>query len=151
MLKELDALRAEHADFFAEEDDRYFYVKLLGGKWTATHKKLVSDAASCHARALAVDWCDAFKFPKQAGFYHSVYGAEGARVLGREVARRGTHFFELYLESDDGWTQYSDKELSSYVESIDWVEWLSEQDIMSPQFERGMEIRRILPINPTEA
>ncbi len=71
-----------------------FYVRVLGGRWTALHRGVVADGVSALARSgLPKDFCEICNVPKQSSFYLSKFGEEGARMMASEVARRGDCFF----------------------------------------------------------
>jgi hypothetical protein len=59
IAEELEAIRHEWR--FEDQDDMFFYTKILGGLWTAAHVGVVADGVGGYARAgLASDWCRLF-------------------------------------------------------------------------------------------
>ena len=150
VLKELGEIRDALDEANAEEDDTSFYIHIQGGMQTATSKSVVADAAVCLRRAFVETWCSKYQFPRHSAFYFSLYGQEDARVMAREVARRGTHFFNIYLEAGDDSFRYSPGDIVSYEEPLDWVHWMSSRDVSSHCFRRASGIRRLVPKNPSK-
>lgn len=145
--EELLALRAEWE--FPEGDDSHFYLHVLGGKWTKRNTGSVADAAKGVARAYARDWCAAYSFPKQRAYYYNRYSRLGAHMLAEEFCRRGNHFLNIYLESDEPvdvpWA-YTQEQLDSYQPEFEFVSWLSDQhDVNDDCFTEGVKLNKLVP------
>ena len=62
-----------------------------------------------------------------------------------EWCRRMQHFYNLYKEKDIPMLVYSEKELSLYEESLDFVNMVLEAGIESPVWARAQAIRNLAP------
>ena len=86
---ELDAVRDEPVAG-VHDDQEHYMLCILGGRWTHEHAGEAADAAKAMARGgMPSCWAVAHHFPKSKRFHFSRYGLEGARMLAREVVRRG--------------------------------------------------------------
>lgn len=66
--------------------------------------------------------------------------------LAREVARRGNHFYSIWLNSEEeGVFKYTQAQLDSYQEGLDWLNWMCAQDVEGVNFVRGQKVRRMCP------
>ena len=141
-------LLAVRAEWELDWTDSWFYVKLLGGKWTAEFKRTEADAACMLARQGAKYWCTRYKFVKQKSLYFSRYGIESCNMVTREWAHRGEYYFLLWYEdgeADD--FVYSAELLESYVPTMEWVEWATRQEIDSDVWSCISEVESARPIN----
>ena len=89
---ELARLREEfNVDDDEGRDDQFFFVKVLGGKWTAANKRVVADACGGYARkGLAQIFCDTYSLPKQAAFYFTKFTNAGSQHLARDPPKDGS-------------------------------------------------------------
>ena len=94
MLDDLKEKRDLHET--ADDKAQYFYLKLPGGLWTATHKGVPTDCAACLNRRMTEDFCIRYGFPRKKSFMFSVYGEYSAVQLATEWTRRG--MFRLVVE-----------------------------------------------------
>ena len=72
-----------------------------------------------------------------------------AHTLAREYCRRSDFFYYIWFLSDNDDYEFSAGDLTSYEDTLEWVTFLTEQDNDSYIFRRGLEIRALLPVNPT--
>jgi hypothetical protein len=124
------------------------YTRVMGGEWTMKHKKVVIDGVMATSRASAKDWCHRFDWPRSRSYYFSKYTRLGAHMVAEEFCRRSEHFLNLYLadgalEDDD--FVYTQGHLESYEADLEFISWLCEQDIESPQFEAGSALQKLAP------
>ena len=145
-----DELAALRDELVVPERRMDFYVHILGGKWTLAHAGVVADGCSYFARAgNPRRWCIKYAFPKQKGFMYAAYGGpEGPQIMCNEIVRRAQFFYDLCTESDDVHFTYTDALLASYVDGEEFLDWMCDLDIESLLFQRGLEVRRLAPLNP---
>ena len=139
---------AVRAEWELDWTDTWFYVRLLGGKWTAEFKKTEADAACMLARSGAKGWCTKYKFAKQKSLCSSRYGIEACNMVAREWASRAEYFFLLWY--DDGCDEdfsYSDELLESYMPTMEWVEWATRQEIASEIWAAISDVENARPCN----
>ena len=124
-----------------------FYVRVLGGKWTAEHVGQMADAAQGLARGGGpLKWCRQFKFPRWRRFGIQRFSMMSAHMLAGEFCRRGMFFYNMWLErGSPANMSYSADDAASYEETLEWVTWLTELDVESMEFEVGLEIRKLVP------
>jgi hypothetical protein len=123
-------------------------VIIRGGAWTAKHKGVAADSVAGIARGgVGTTWCKMFKYPQMNSFAFSKFGEANANQLAREFCRRGQFFLNLCVESEeeDHNFAYTEKLLSSYVETADFLEFAISLDIESLSFARAMELRKLVP------
>ena len=126
---------------------QWFYTRILGGAWTATHKKKLADAVAAFPRAGApTRWCQHFHWPKQISFAYGTYGPEDAHRMANEFLARST-FFLLWYQSEDPLFRYSDADLESYSSSYEHLSWLTSLPLDSAALDRTLEIERLVPHN----
>jgi hypothetical protein len=146
---DLAALLIERRDEWDMDfSDMMFYVRNLGGVWTAAHVGEPTDAASAFARQAAKPWCRHFTWPQQKGFYFSVYGVIDANKLARSWAHKANFFFELWIEGGCDWHhQYSIDDAALYVPSIEFTDWAPDVAFDSETFQRIHELVIFKPTN----
>ena len=130
----------------------YFYVRILGGKWTKKWKGKVADAALGKARTYAKSWCELYNMPKQKAYYYSKYGRIEAHWLAEQYCKRASHFFDLWLEGDDpadGVYMYTDEELNSYQGDLEFVTWVQAED-EGDAYDEGVKLQNLVPTNPAK-
>jgi hypothetical protein len=69
-------------------ESEHFYVRVLGGKWTAKHCGTIANACVALARSSTRVWCERFSWPKQNALYYKRYGQEASHRLTEELCRR---------------------------------------------------------------
>lgn len=132
------------------EEDMAFYCRVLGGKWTMRNKGVVADAVSAFARGGMCKsiFCHNYGWPAQFTCTYAKFGMESAHALCREFCRRGDYFFSIWAAQPDDRFQFSEEDIQSYEETLEWVTFLTEADTDGPVFQRGLEIRELVPTNP---
>ena len=130
-----------------EDDQTWFYMHILGGKWTLENKGVHADAAASYARkGVSTEWCLRFNYPRQASFMFRKYGREGAVHLAKEWCRRSHFFFMQWLNSDDGDAfAFSEDVLQAYQEPGEFVDWVLSLPVEDPCFDRACELRDSVP------
>ena len=94
------------------------------------------------------EWCRTYRWPKQFANYYGLYGIAGATHLAKEYVRRSSHFFGIWVLSDNDPFTYSQEELNSYEETFEWVDWMCSLPVDSASFGRASQLRAFLPQNP---
>lgn len=80
------------------QEDKQFYVHILGGKWKKAAKGVSYDGVVGYARkGLPSEWCLLFGFPRQASFMFNTYGRGVANELAREYCRRAQFLFQAVV------------------------------------------------------
>lgn len=146
-----DARLAELRDELAwdESDDTYFFLHILGGRWTHTHKGVHADGAGGYARqGMVTSWCKRYGWPRQASFMFNKYGREGAVQLSKEYCRRSHFYFMLFVQSGTDDFAFTPEALQSYQEGSEWLDWLCSLGNEDPGFKRGLAMRAMAPSNP---
>jgi hypothetical protein len=130
-------------------DSHHFYIRILGGKWTKKFKGVCSDAVVCVCREYVAPWAKVFKWPRYKTFTFAKYGQLEAVMMAREWARRGNHWFDLYMNSgdDDGFA-YSADNLSSYVDSEKFIDWALTMPLDADVYDCIIQVRNTVPTNP---
>ena len=118
-----------------------------GGEWLYREHGLVADSARALARGgVAKAWAIGFGFPRQRGFHFSVYERVGARMLAREVVRRGNFFCAQYVDSeDDDFNHYTPAMIAEYRGAADFTAWMAHLDHADPCWIAGEEVRALVP------
>lgn len=126
-----------------------FYVIIRGGPWSlrATGKALESVMA-CARAGPPTEWAKKYNMGKSALFALSKYGDESAHMLALEWCRRCEHFFQIWVAQDDPEFAYTQTDLASYQEGLEFVTWMCSVDIMSATWERAAKVRSLRPTNP---
>ena len=148
VLDELDEIRD---DVLRENSlsDVFFYTRVTGGYWTRTNLGVTADGIRGQARGgVAFHFCQAYGFPAQQSFAFSSYERHGALVLGKEYCRRGDYFIRLFLASGNDAFEFAQADLDGYVEGAEFLDAMIEADVESRFFERGMQVRRLVPRVP---
>ena len=148
-----DLVQREKDGFVFREDLDHFAARPLCGRWTVENNGVVADAAGGFVKnGVQKDWCTAYGFPKQAAFYFSRYGREGAGMLSREFVRRGNFFCDMFLQAEchDNF-RYTQSDLDSYEPSDEFRDWMIEhEDVSAATFVRGDQLLKTFPTNPGE-
>lgn len=149
---ELARLREEWD--FEEGREMSWYTRVLGGRWTVQNKGVIADGVLGTCRASAKEWSLAYGWPRSRTYYFSRYTREGAHKLAEEFCRRSEHFYRLFVDDGavDSWEfAYNQSHIDSYEESLEFISWLCEQDIESPMFAAGNDLRRLVPGQPARS
>ena len=130
-----------------DDQQMYFYTKVLGGEWA---QKRVGHAASdvgSYARGNDVKlWCRSTGFAAGRTFSLRAYGHENARVLAEQVARRGNYFYSRWIEAGAP-TPYSfDEVAENYDEGEDFAGWLQAQLVGSKTYKEALKISQMVPM-----
>jgi hypothetical protein len=143
-LEDVGAIVAEMAwDDGAQE---YFYISVLKGKWTELHCGVSANGICALARGGPPSrWCTAYEFKRQRAFYFGKYGRESASALSREYCRRGDFFYRQFLLAKDDGFMYTEAHIAAYVESEEWVVFLTDLDVDSEAFVTGLDLRKFAP------
>ena len=130
--------------------DLHFYVRVDGGRWTKQFLGLAANAAVCLARRPVLQWCAAYSFPKQAGFFFTRYGEEAANKLAEAYQSKGDFFYSLWLERAAGSYvyQYSEAEKQSYIAGPEWLDWACRDDLGEVVFREVHTVYLLVPVNP---
>ena len=144
---ELASLRADWVK--PEEDVMHFYTHLRRAPAADVGRLGVSSSAAAMARGgLAKYWCEAYSWQEKYEFFHSVYGVDGSNALANEVVRRGDFFFKQWLDQDSDHFLYTEANIDAYAEDLEWLNWITSLAADSVSYIRGLEVRRIVQINP---
>lgn len=148
---ELALIRADWTE--KGEDDMAFYCRILGGKWTLRHKGIVADSVAAFARSGMCKglFCHNYSWPSQFTCTYAKYGMEASHTLCREFCRRGDYYFSIWAAQPDDAFQFSKEDIESYEETLEWITFLTDADAEGPVFQRGIELRRLVPTNPDPA
>jgi len=135
------------------EDDRDaadgFYMRILGGGWTAVHVGVVADAVGSIARGGSpVWWCWAYSWTARKRYGYARHGLEGATALAREYCRRSNYYYNVWRDQDDEYMLYSDEQLGSCPDEEEFLAWLVAQPLDSWNYRLGTALRYIVPVNP---
>lgn len=128
-----------------------FFTRVLGGAWTATHKKKAFDAVAGMARnSVAKTWCRRYGLNIEASFSLAKYGESDAPMLALQWCDRMQHYFLIYKANGAGDYHYTDEDMESFEESLDWVNFVLDSGPESPIWDRAMAIRNLRPLkDPT--
>lgn len=130
----------------AEGDN--FYVIIRGGAWTLRSVgKALDSVMACARSGLPTEWAKQHNMGKSALFALSKYGDESAHMLALEWCRRCEHFFQIWVANDDPEYLYTQDDLASYQEDLEFVTWLCGVDAMSATWERAAKVRKLKPAN----
>ena len=131
------------------DDEQFFRLQVLGGRWTLENVGVVADSSICHARGKLVrDWCEAYRFPKQKTFSFNLYTRDGAVRLAKEVRRRANYFARIFFTLDPDELEdfeYTQDHIDKCGEDADFFAWFLGYPIGHPCYERGLEVIRISP------
>lgn len=137
--------RREHEEIRGDQGSD-FTTKILGGEWTRTHKKKAFDAAIGIAVGGAPRaWCRKYGLNIEASFAFKKYGNDAATAMALEWCRRMQHFYDIYVLHGQDDHIYSGKELQSYEEALDWVNFLCASDVEAALWDRAESIRQLRP------
>jgi hypothetical protein len=76
----------------------------------------------------------------------SLYGEHSGLQLAHEWVRRGNCFFALWLSVGASLEYtFSQDDVKSYTEELEWLDYAAEVDIELPAFQRIMEVRSWSP------
>ena len=62
--------------------------------------------------------------------------------------RRGDFFFKQWLDQDSDHFLYTEANIDAYAEDLEWLNWITSLAADSVNYIRGLEVRRLVPINP---
>ena len=69
-----------------------------------------------------------------------------AHMLSAEFCQRGMFFYSIWVDKGSPPDMiYTAADISSYAEDLEWVTWLTEQELESVQFDAGLEVRKTGP------
>ena len=123
-----------------------FVTQVLGGTWTRQHKNKSFDAVVGYARGGApIAWGKQYNMGVEFSTAYSKYGDERATKLCLEWCRRCQFFYDMYLEADTPLYTYSDADLCSYVEDIDWLNFVLANEEHDAFWNRAMGLRTLVP------
>ena len=145
-----DEVRAIREEFHFDAVDMAFYTRVLAGRWTMAHRHVPADAIAGYARGeLVKQWCRTYKVPAQKSFAFSVYGNEAAIKFAIEYCRRANHFYQIWSENfiDDDFFKFTDVQLASYFEELEFLDFAIGLDNDSDAFARVIELRNMRPTN----
>ena len=127
--------------------DLHFYTRVLGGKWTAEHHGKVADGIAALPRGeLGQLFCNTFKYPKNRSYRFKKYGEDAAVKLATYFCQRGSHFLEIWAESD--WPEVPFNFLPEHVDAFDdrlFKDWLACMHATSNAFVAGNALLHIVP------
>ena len=143
-MEELEVIRDE---LRWEEADPYFYVRVMGGRWTMANRGVAANSSGGFARNEVIPWCDLYRFPKQCSHAFGRFdGREAATNLTREYCRRGNFFYKFYADGPGDEYEYTPDIINSYVESAEWLDFVCGLDIFSRAFAAAVLIRAMAPV-----
>lgn len=109
--------------------------------------KALDRVMACARSGLPTEWAKQHNMGKSALFAPSKYGDESAHMLALEWCRRCEHFPQIWVANDDPEYLYTQDDLASYQEDLEFVTWLCGVDAMSATWERAAKARKLKPAN----
>ena len=129
------------------ESHQHFLTRILGGKWTVTHKRVACDAIVGYARGKEPRaWATRFCLDRVNSFAFKKYTQLAASAMALEWCSRMQHYYEIYLAQDDPDVTYSQEQLDSYSESLEFITFMlgiADDDIAT--LDRARRLRAIHP------
>ena len=123
-----------------------FPTHIRGGKWTFNNKHVPCDRILGEARqGLSIDWCRAYGLNCVAPFTLSNYSEAHAGKMALEWRRRMQHFFSLWVQQDNLQYYCTPGDLDSYMEDLEWAQWVSFLHAPSHSFYRATGLRSLAP------
>ena len=108
------------------EYEEYFYTSIRGGRWTATHKGLISDSICGQARGgIAREFCKCYAMNVMATYAFEKFGEHIASILAVEWCSRMAHFFTIWMARDSLAYQFTVPDWDSYIATEDFIIFLS--------------------------
>jgi hypothetical protein len=124
----------------------FFYVANRGGKWLHKNQGKAADSATSFAKAMSLNFCTLFTWGRQHGYAYLKYnGRRNANFLAREYARRGHVYCQTWFEHGCD-EQFVFRACHDPPEDLDFLNWMSDLDIMSVEFEEAQKLRLLKPI-----
>ena len=121
-------------------------MKLLRGKWIQTHKSKAFDVViGIATKGAASDWCRLYGLNVEASFSLAKYGEDSCRILAMQWCKVNQHYFDIYKSQEEPEHIYSDAELASFQEDIDWVDFVLASGPESAVWARAHLIRHLKP------
>jgi hypothetical protein len=142
-MHELAVIRDELA---WDEEEPYFYIHVMGGRWTRLNRGVPANSIGGKARRGVIPWCDLYSFSKQCSHAFGLYGREESTFLSREFCRRGNFFYQFYDDAPGDEYAYTSDVVNSYVETEEWLDFVCGLDIESPAFAAGVAVRAMVPV-----
>ena len=132
--------------------DLHFWLKVLGGRWTARHIGVPADRVATFARSGdARAFCRRFDMPSMSSFSFRKFGEANAVETCRGVQRKLLYFFMIWMEADDPEFRFSDAQLFSYLPSDQFSAILLGVQHLPPRSPvrvRLTQVDKLCPTNP---
>ena len=126
-----------------------FTTQILGGRWTRVHKGKAYDAIVGFAcKGPATLWARQYGFNVLASFSNRKHGEARASAMAIEWCRVMQHWCDIYRHQDIPTYHYSDHDLQSLEECLDFVNMVLEAGVESPMWPRAQAIRHLRPSAP---
>ena len=130
----------------AQEEDLYFKVRILGGRWSAEQFGVAAQDIGAFSKNREVDiWCSAVGWPKAKSWRISKYGHDNCHALASECARRGNFWMRLWVTEGSPAPFNFEPRAGTYVADQAFSEWFDGLPIGSALFKAAMELRDIVP------
>ena len=146
-----ERLLARREEWAGGFPDKHFYVRQLGGEWTAAFCGVEANACAAFPRAGSMKWCRTYKWPQQKGFYYGIHDGDlNCNMLAREWVRKADWFFNIWLDNGRNYAyHYTEEDLASCPENDEFINWACDLDVESHTFESVMDMREhATPTNP---
>lgn len=100
-----------------------YRVKVLGGKWTKSHRGVAFDAYKGEGRpGRPTEFLEEYHMGKSARFDVSLYTVEGAACMARTWCNKCQYFYDLYKESGDRRYVFSAQDILGWESPADFLE-----------------------------
>lgn len=147
LLEERRAAWDDDVDRREGEGDN-FQTFIRGGKTAMEKGHGAYDCIIAQGRGfLPKYWLKEFGLGKMYSFSFRLYGEVAACTLAVEVCRRLQYYFDLWVNAEGDVYRYSQADLDSYEETVEWCDFLLGLEDGHPAWDRSREIRRLTPIN----
>ena len=126
-----------------------FHVKVLGGRWTATHTKWSWDSLQAFARTPgAVEFCQLFRMQQAIQFGRADFTRQQALTLCNQWCARMSTWYNLWIESDYGPELYTPDMAENGHDDLELVTEMLSEGEESAFWIRGQQVRSCNPTRP---
>jgi hypothetical protein len=146
VLEILDAKR-EKWHFEEEGVTEYFYIHRRQGIWTRKFKGVDSDCLMCKGRSLTTNFCNRFGWPKTKTYTYKTYGQAECYVLGKELCRKGSYYFRVWVDSGED-EQFADEASLDYVPSDEFRSWVKTVPVDACKHSLSALVSELLALRP---
>ena len=148
VFESLELKRRQWAVHYSSKYEN-FKSNVLGGEWTASHKKVIIDAVLAYASGQKVkDWCVKYSLPRSASFALAKYGEYMASHLALYWAARMQQWFDIWESQDDDDYTFSESDIETFHEPLEELSRFAGLQPGHVVMERLAELRDIVPMEP---